>query len=270
MKKTFLALSILTILLYACKDEDVITNPDLISTQASRDHLIAEAIFNDIERVVEDGFIDNGESKSCPTYTLKKLNTTDQDTLIIDFGDGSDVCISYGNIKSGKIIVIYTGKYRDSLSVMTTTFDNYHVNNNLVQGERIVTNQGRNNNGNMWFTIEVKDANINTSNGTINWESIREREWVAGITTFFNIFDDSYSITGSANGNGVNGNSFTMTITEPLQVELGCLPSCIIKSGEAKISPTGYADRIINYGDSICDCNIDVTRNGTTYPIVIN
>jgi hypothetical protein len=153
---------------------------------------------------------------------------------------------------------------------MTTTFDNYHVNNNLVQGERIVTNQGRNNNGNMWFTIEVNDASINTSNGTINWESIREREWVGGITTFFNIFDDSYSITGSANGNGVNGNSFTMTITEPLQVDLGCLPSCIIKSGKAKISPTGYADRIINYGDSICDCNIDVTINGTTYPIVIN
>ena len=270
MKKTLIALSILTILLYACKDEDVITNPDLISTQASRDHLIAEAIFNDIERVVEDGFIDNGESKSCPTYTLKKLNTTDQDTMIIDFGDGMPDCLSYGNLKRGEIIVIYTGKYRDSLAVMTTTFNNYYVNNNLVQGKRIVTNQGRNNNGNMWFTIEVNDASINTSNGTINWESLREREWVGGITTFFNIFDDSYSITGSANGNGVNGNSFTMTITEPLQVDLGCLPSCIIKSGNAKISPTGYADRIINYGDSICDCNIDVTINGTTYPIVIN
>ena len=41
-------------------------------------------------------------------------------------------------------------------------------------------------------------------------------------------------------------------------------------SGKAKISPNGYADRIINYGDSICDCNFDVTINGTTYPIVVN
>ena len=62
MKKTLIALSILTILLYACKDEDVITQNDLISTQASRDHLIAESIFNDIERVVEDGFIDKVEN----------------------------------------------------------------------------------------------------------------------------------------------------------------------------------------------------------------
>ena len=54
------------------------------------------------------------------------------------------------------------------------------------------------------------------------------------------------------------------------RIDLGCLPSCVIKSGTAKISPNGYADRIINYGDSECDCNFDITINGTTYPIVVN
>ena len=58
--------------------------------------------------------------------------------------------------------------------------------------------------------------------------------------------------------------------SDTLNLDLSCLPSCVIKSGTAKVSPHGYADRIINYGDSICDCNIDVTINGTTYPIVIN
>ena len=214
----------------------------------------------------------NGQSKNCPTYTLKNVNSNNQDTMIIDFGNGNPYCISYGNIKSGQIIVIYTGKYRDSLSVMTTTFNDYRVNNNLVQGERIVTNKGRNSNGNICFNIEVNNASINTSNGTINWESIRTREWISGDTTFFNMFDDSYSITGNASGNGVNGNSFTMTITTPLTIDLECLlyGECIVKSGEAKVSPSGYSDRIINYGDSICDCNVDVNINGTTYPIVIN
>ena len=32
-----------------------------------------------------------------------------------------------------------------------------------------------------------------------------EREWIEGSATFFNIFDDSYSITGNASGNGGNG-----------------------------------------------------------------
>jgi len=270
MRKTLLALGILTILLYACKDEDVINSPDSASTQASRDHLMAEKIFNDIGRVIEDGFIDNGESKNCPNYSLINKNTEDQDTMIIDYGNGNPVCISYGNIKNGKIIIIYTGKYHDSLSVMTTTFDDYHVNDNLVQGERIVTNQGRNSSGNMWFTIDVNNASINTPSGDIDWNSNRTREWVSGTATYYDISDDQYKITGSANGNGRNDRSFSMEITDTLNVDLGCLPSCVIKSGKAKITPNDYADRIISYGDSLCDCNVDVTINGSTYPIVVN
>ena len=56
MKKIGIALSILTVLLYACKDEDVITQNELTSTQAARDNLIAEQIFNDAGRMVEAGF----------------------------------------------------------------------------------------------------------------------------------------------------------------------------------------------------------------------
>ena len=259
MKKTFLALSILSVLLYAC-EEDVMDNP---STQASEDHLTAESIFDEIGRIVEEGLQANGKSQACPSYSLLNDNT-----LIIDFG--STNCLHNGKLRKGKINITYTGNYRDSLSVITTTFDNYYVNNNLIQGERVVTNQGRNNSGNMWFTIEVNNANITTTNGTINWESNRIREWVNGQNTY-NIDDDRYQITGSANGNGVNGNAFTMTILDPLNVDLGCLSSssCIIKSGTAKISPSGYPDRIINYGDSLCDCNVDVIINGTTYPLVI-
>jgi hypothetical protein len=268
MKKRLLAFSVITVLLYSCKDEDVINNPDPISTQATQDHLFAEQTFNDVGRIVKEGFVANGQSKACPNYTLMNVNASDIDTLIINFGTIN--CLSNEKLRNGKIIVTYTGKYRDSLAVITTTFDDYHVNNNLVQGERIVTNQGRNSNGNMCFTIEVNNASIATNNGTINWNANRTREWVSGTATYYNISDDQYKITGSANGTGVNNNGFSMEITDTLTVDLGCLPSCIIKSGEAKISPTGYADRIINYGDSLCDCNFDVTINGTTYPIVVN
>ncbi len=144
------------------------------------------------------------------------------------------------------------------------------VNNNLIQGERVVTNQGINGNGNMWFTIAVNNASIVTNNGIINWSSNRTREWVSGIATYGNVTDDTYKIIGSASGTGINNNSFSMEITDTLNIDLGCLPSCVIKSGTAKISPNGYSDRIINYGDSLCDCNFDITINGTNYPIVVN
>ncbi len=268
MKKVFLAFSALTVLLYSCKDEDVISNNDLASTQATQDHLFAEQTFNDVGRIVEEGFLSNGINKSCASYQLMNANTANADTLIINFGTTN--CLHNAKLRKGKLIITYTGKYRDSLAVMTTTFDNYYVNNNLVQGERIVANQGRNNKGNMWFTIEVNNASIATNNGTINWNATRTREWVSGSATYYDISDDQYKITGSANGTGVNNNSFSMEITDTLNIDLGCLPSCVIKSGEATIIPNGYADRIINYGDSLCDCNFDVTINGNTYPIVVN
>ena len=277
MKKIVVALSILTVLLYSCKDEDVINSPELTSTQATQDHLFAEQVFNDVGRIVEGAFSDDGINKSYPTYTFIDDDTLNADTLIINFGP-VDILFPNpgGKLRKGKMNVTYTGRYHDSLTVITTTFDNYYVNNNLVQGERVVTNKGKNLSSNMWFTIAVNNASINTPNGTINWESDRIREWVNGQNTYSDISDDKYKITGSpgnlvtASGNGVNGNNFTMTITDTLNIDLGCLPECVIKSGTAKVSPNGYTDRIINYGDSICDCNIDVTINGTTYPIVIN
>jgi hypothetical protein len=254
------------VVFYACKEEDVITTPDLTSTQAAQDHLTAENIFNDVGNIVEIGLKANGQSKSFPIYTLMNSDTSNIDTLIIDFGTAN--VLDYGELRRGKIIVTYTGKYRDYLSEITTTFDNYHVNNNLVQGERIVENEGRDSAENICFKIEVNNASINTTNGTINWNSNRKRVWVNGSETY-TINDDKYKITGSASGNGANGNSFTMDITDTLNVDLGCLPSCIITSGTAKVSPNSYSDRIINYGDSICDCNFDVIINGITYPIVV-
>jgi len=268
MKKTFLTLCSIAVLLYACKDEDVITQNDPSSTQATQDHLFAEQVFNDVGRIVTEGFLESGVNKSCASYNLINDNTLDIDTLIINFGTTN--CLHNGKLRKGKIVITYTERYHDSLAVITTTFDNYYVNNNLIQGERVVTNQGRNQDGNMWFTIAVNNASIVTNNGIINWSSRRTREWVSGRATYGNITDDRYKITGSANGIGVNNNSFNMEITDTLNIDLGCWSSCVIKSGTAKISPNGYADRIINYGDSLCDCNFDITINGTNYPIVVN
>ena len=265
MKKTFLALCSIAVLLYACKDEDV----GLVSTQATQDHLLAEQTFNDVGIIVNEAFFANGINKSYPKYTIMDIDSSNADTLVINYGPDNRPYLS-SILRRGKIIVTYTGKYRDSLAVITTTFDNYYVNNNLVQGKRIVTNQGRNGNGNMWFTIAVNNASILNNNGIINWSSNRTREWVSGIATYGNITDDRYKITGSANGIAINNNSFSTEITDALNIDLGCFPSCVIKSGAEKISPNGYVDRIINYGDSLCDCNFDITINGTNYPIVLD
>ena len=100
--------------------------------------------------------------------SFSHLSLFSEDTIIADFGDGyPDDCLSYGKERRGKIIITYTGKYMDSLSVITTTFDHYYINNNWIQGERTVTNNWRNSNGNVTFTVDIS-ASI-TGIGTINF-----------------------------------------------------------------------------------------------------
>ena len=249
----------LLILFYSCEKE-IMDN----STQASQDNLTAESIFNDIGYIVEEGFRNNEPSTSYPTYTfMNSADTSGIDTLEIDFGPTN--YLHNGKYRRGKIHTTYTGGYYDPLSLTISTFDNYYVNNNLVIGERIITNEGINNNGNMWFTININDGRINTSNGLINWESNRIREWTNGQNTYSNKADDEYKITGTARGNSVNGDDFTVTITTPLTLSLNCLDSssCMIQSGSAIVSPYGRVDRTIKYG-SLCDCNVNVVINENT------
>ena len=264
MKNTLIAICSIAILIYSCKEE----YDDQINTHATQDHLLSEQTFSDVGRIVDEGFRTGVNNESYPFYNLMNNNTSDIDTLIINFGTDY---IDNQRLYTGKIITTYSGNHLDPLAVITTTFDNYHVNRNLVQGERIVKNEGINSNGNTWFSILVNEASITTlQNGTINWESNIISEWINGQNTYFDNSDDIYKISGTASGNAGNGNDFTVKITSPLEIDLGCYSSCLFKSGIAKISQNGYDDRIIDYGDSLCDCNFNLSIEGTNYPIMLN
>ena len=275
MKKTTIYISsiLLSIFIFSSCQEDTIIES---GTSSSTQHLIAENAFNDVVRIVEDAFIDNGTSKfDCPEYILRNADSSDMDTMEIIFEQENADCLTYGKLRRGKIIITFTGKYRDSLSVITTTFDQYYVNNQWIQGTMVVTNNGVNESGNMTFSIEVKNAKIIESGGkTINWESMRNKEWISGYNTFVNHDDDKYLISGSSSGNNTSGQEFEVNITKDLLVDLSCLEdhsnSCVITSGEAELIPNGFSTRIINYGDSICDCNYSVTLNGTEYFLVVD
>lgn len=266
MKKIFIIIILIGLTFYSCKDEDIINNPDLISTQASQDNLFAENIFNDEIYIIKESMQNSSKSKSCPDYNLINSNSSDIDTLIIDFGNSN--CLNNGKLRRGVINMIFSGRYTDSSSVISSTFNNYYINNNLVQGEVVIINQGIINTGNTIFDIEVKNASINTSNGTINWNSTTNWEWISGKSTV-EISDDSYTISGKSSGNGVNGNAFITTITNTLKLDFSCLPYCVIKSGLVKVSPDEYNDRNINYGDSLCDCVVEVIVNEESHPLTI-
>lgn len=199
----------------------------------------------------------------CATVTNDTLANPHQ--LTIDFGTANCLCAD-GNYRHGKIIVTYSGKYRDMGHTHTITFDNYFVNDNQVTGIKTVSYTSNTAAGNPKYDITVNGQVILANNaGTISWTSTRTRTWLEGYSTK-DWSDDVYEISGSGTVTRANGKTFTINITTPLHVALACK---WIESGVVEITPAGAAVRTLDYGNGTCDAQANFTVNGKTYSVTL-
>lgn len=201
----------------------------------------------------------------CATVTHDTVSTPR--ALTIDFGASNCLC-NDGRYRRGKILVTYTGRYFENGSVRTITFDNFHRNDNKVEGTRIVTNNGLNNAGQYSWTITANNMKITRTDGTFHsWSSTRTRTMIAGQSTPLIWSDDEYSITGSASGTNRNGVAYTANITTPLHRSMSCR---WIDTGVITISPTGKAERELDYGNGNCDDEATIRVGSRTRTINLN
>jgi hypothetical protein len=252
--------------LNSCRKNDRDKDTD---KSASQDNAIAENAFAGIFKAIGQ-YTDSTSllRAGCASYTVDSIGTTSwPKTLTIDFGTSNCMGVD-GNLRRGKIIASFTGRYRDSLTVITISLVGYYHNNNWVQvGTHTITNNGHNAAGNLTYSINVVNANIvNTSGATISWSSYRTREWIAGESTTTDPMDDVYSITGTANGTSVNGNTFTVSIDSPLIVALNC---AYIQQGKLTLTPANLSPRSIDFGSGTCDNKAIVTINAVEYEITM-
>jgi hypothetical protein len=257
----------------SCKKDD---DPADTDTSVVADNALAERYFDDVKDISDQAFEGNtvtykGEDFSeaalitpCATITI---DTTASPSLItVDFGTVNCMC-NDGRNRRGKILVSYTGKYRDAGTIITITFDNYFVNDHQVLGTKTITNNGLNLDGNLSYSINVQGSIVKPNGGgTIQWNSNRTREWINGSGTF-TWLDDQYLIRGSASGSSAAGTPFTMLILTPLQKNIGCRH---FVSGVLEFTITGKPTRTLNYGTGTCDNDATVTINGISYAIKLN
>jgi hypothetical protein len=245
-------------------------------TQSASDNYLAEACWNDVFKQLDDAaavtpdvnrYACPPSAATCYTVTVTPAfpNTTFPKTVLVDFG--STNCTGTDGIaRRGQISAVLTGKYRDSLTVISITTNNYFVNDYKVQGTKKIDNLGHIN-GIMTYTDTVTNAVITQPDSkTITWNSQRTNKWIAGESTLLNVSDDVYEISGAADGRGTKGNHFVLTITTPLRVEIGCR---YIVSGVVKLTPDNLADRIIDFGAGTCDDKATVTILGKSYEITL-
>ena len=125
-------------LIVCCTDDKVIMIPEQEITQTSSDYIKCEVYFNSIVYEIEKGFSSNVSSRTFPIYINHNLNPLNEDTLIIDYGN-SNTLIN-GKFFRGRIINIYSGSVNDTNFNCSSNFDNFYLNNNLINGTITIDN----------------------------------------------------------------------------------------------------------------------------------
>ncbi|MCB0764980.1 MAG: hypothetical protein KDB84_09755 [Flavobacteriales bacterium] len=247
----------MVVTLAACRKESD-TSPTDRDYVVAVDNSRAEQYFNDALKLSDAAYKD----LDLPCAVSVTLDTVaNPHTLLIDLGP-TNCTAADGWARRGRLLVSFTGAYRAPGTVITITPQDYYVQDHHVQGTKTVTNGGTNGNGQTYFTVAV-DGTVTAPDGS--WTSShhyeRTRTWVAGEGTL-NLLDDVYLITGVGNGVNRNGLAFTLNITSPLRVEVGCP---WIVSGVEQITPANSAVRTVDFGNGACDAQVSVTVNGFTF-----
>jgi len=266
---------LLTISITSCNKDSNPGNGADNNMESAENNSLAESYYNDVTTLV-DAAAYNGANmtfrtteeqtvlSACVTVTVDTVSSPR--TITIDFGTSNCLCID-GRNRRGKILASYTGKYKDSGTVIGITFENYFVDENQVKGTKTVTNKGKNVSGNIVYQVAVNGQLVKANGkGTITWISTRQREWMAGAATPLNILDDVYGITGTANGTNASGKAYAITITQALVRKMNCR---WFESGIVTLVPEGVPAVTLDYGDSGCNANAVVTINNKEYDILL-
>ena len=248
-------------------------------TVSAKDQSLASSTVNDMTNISDEAGAGNSTTASsfrtaesnailsaCSVITFDTLAAAK--TITVNFGATNCLC-NDGRNRRGSIIINFTGRYRDSNTVITVTPQSYFVNDNQVTGSKTIKNKGHNAAYHLVYEINANIIIIKANGaGSISWQSSRQREWITGESTLV-WSDDVYSITGSANGTTANGNTFSSVITSPLirNMAFGCRRH--FTQGTLEHTPSGKATRYINFGNGACDDQATVTINGNTYNITL-
>ena len=274
---TLLSLGLALLIASCKKDETMDQEMPAQDTElkAAKDDAIAERLFSEITDIVNEAaghhpsnlknvISDTIFMGPCATVTIDTI--TFPHTITIDFGPVNCICHD-GKLRRGKINVSHTGPYWAVGTVITTTFDNYFVNDYQILGTKVVTNLGLNSADNPTWEVQVDGTVIKPNGEEITWVGNRLREWVVGHgVPPFMWWDDIYHITGSHNVIASDGTTLSAVITQPLEIALNCY---WIRKGVIEMQHSDLPMITLDYGSGSCDDQATITINGVSFSITL-
>lgn len=257
----------LGIAITACNkgNEDQDFNDETVSVATSEDLLTLQDAVEDTEDEI-NLLETRGENEdgACPVITIVPNPSFPARIVTIDYGEGCEG--ANGRVRSGKIIIEYTEALTQEGAERKVTYENFTMDDARVEGTRVLTNNGPNEQGYITFTHAVEMTITYPDGSQASWTASHQRTQIAGTGTMFP-FDDVFSITGQAAGTNRNGRSFSSIIIQPLVKRRNCR---WIEAGVQQITVNNDKTLTINFGDGGCDNDALVTLpNGQTRQVKI-
>lgn len=273
MKKvSFIALALGAIMFTACQEDGSVVNEtvELSVATAAYDATSEAVLSTSMEEVdlttdetIEKYFAQEGRKRfdrlECATVT--EDSTTNM--ITIDFGDGCED--RRGVLRSGKIIVEYSGRRHTPGSYRIVTFEDFYLDSVKIEGKRTLTNTTDTTVADVYvYETKLEGGVLTFADGTtITRDAAHTRtkykgeSWNEGYTT----------LTGSASGLLQDGTEYTSTILEEIVFTRECEVHAPVSGVKEFVA--GETTITIDFGDGTCDNLADVTTNGTTESIEI-
>ena len=252
----------------SCEEDEIAKEIDL--EELSDIDLSSEAFdLTDIEEATNFTSVKSSESSKdfvCMTVTVHENNDGKfwPRSVTLDFG-AENCTADNGKTYRGKIHVIQTAYWKIKGASRTTTFEDFYVNDFKIEGTKVKTNNGFNEDQNISFTRSITDGKITAPEGKfITYNATRTWELIEGFGTHTH-FDNVYSITGNSSGTNWKESTYSRTITTALRKAVVCK---FPESGIIEIIINEESPITLDYGDGTCDAKATVSRDGVTKEII--
>ena len=157
---------------------------------------------------------------TCRTVTVNPTGNVFPKTVTIDYGTG---CDEGGKLKKGKIIAVFSGRFKQAGTTINITFDNFYINGDKIEGTKSIVNNGPNAAGNYSFTVTINHNRIHASSRTSTLTTVKTITWIENSNT--SPTDDEFSITGSLSATTAGGKTYSYTTLEPVSYTHLTLPT---------------------------------------------
>ncbi len=259
----------------ACnQDEDL--SPEFTDNETVELEVLADADFDEIDDLVSVGMGFAEASSGARTdqhrdhrfECAEVTHDRENKTITIDFGEGCEG--PNGRVRSGKIIITYTGFRFIPGSVFTYVLENFAIDGRQIEGTRTVENVSPTLNDNPVFHITLTGGKITFLDGTVATREVdRMRRWVRAA----NPINDEYHILEGSTANGVNreGLTYEVTVLETLIYKRNCREGRrFIPVAGVKEIKKGDDVITIDFGDGECDNLVTINFNGRIVTIEIS